>query len=133
TDRALPLPIREDSAGLVDDRRERDAVPIGEHRIDHRLRATRGDEEVAIRVPPAANEPRLRGDLLPHRLRSRELEAFLASREHAGIGEAIDARNARAPRVPPAAFASRRDDELSERGKAGGADDGLARRILEPD
>src|SRR3954462_13902618 len=55
TNRSVAFPIREGAARFFQNGQERSAVPDVHHSVEHNLRASRGDEHVAIAIAPGAS------------------------------------------------------------------------------
>ena len=61
----MPVPVTEFPTGLTDHRNERGRVPGRHDVVDHELRTSRRDEEIAVAVAPRSRDRSVLGNRAP--------------------------------------------------------------------
>src|SRR5512145_3210204 len=114
--RARTGPVGKDTTCLFDDWLHRRRIP-GRHRaVDHRLGASRRDQQIAVTVTPRAGHQRAVAQTLPRDAARLVAAKTLTGRQNRRTFESIYFRYRAAGTVPPRALSTRGNDHLADRG-----------------
>lgn len=120
----VPMPVGNDRAASVQDRKQGGEIPKIQNRIGHHVRSTAGEKRIAETVAPRPVEPRRGQKRIPSGAAVVAIGRFRIGRQQRAIGEPFGIAHAENPFAEPRGFIVP-DVELTEGGNVNGAPNGF--------